>query len=71
MTTGLWIMWIVIALIAGAVAGYFLARWMFKNEMKKNPPVSEKMIRAMFISMGRKPSEAQIRATMKSMNNAN
>jgi len=71
MTTGLWIMWIVIALIAGAVAGYFLARWMFKNEMKKNPPVSEKMIRAMFISMGRKPSEAQIRATMKSMNSAN
>lgn len=71
MTTGLWIMWIVIALIAGAVAGYFLARWMFKNEMKKNPPVNEKMIRAMFISMGRKPSEAQIRATMKSMNNAN
>jgi len=29
------------------------------------------MIRAMFMSMGRKPSEAQIRAVMKNMKNSN
>ncbi len=63
-------MWTIIGLIAGLVAGYFGARWLFKREMAKNPPVNEKMIRAMFLSMGRKPSESQIKATIKSMNNA-
>ena len=27
----------------------------------KNPPINEKMIRAMYMEMGRKPSEAQIK----------
>jgi uncharacterized protein YneF (UPF0154 family) len=31
-----------------------------KKELQKNPPVNEQMIRAMFLQMGRKPSEAQI-----------
>jgi len=63
-------MWAIIGLVIGLVGGYFGARWLFKRELKKNPPVNEKMIRAMFLSMGRKPSEAQIKATMKAMNNA-
>lgn len=67
---GYYIMWAIIGLVIGLVAGYFGARWLFKRELKKNPPVNEKMIRAMFLSMGRKPSEAQIKATMKAMNNA-
>lgn len=54
-------------LLIGLVAGYFLARWLFKRELKKNPPINEKMIRAMFQSMGRKPSETQIRSVMNSM----
>ena len=53
--------------LVGLVAGFFLARWFFKRELKKNPPISENMIRAMFMQMGRKPSEAQIRAVMNSM----
>ena len=53
--------------IAGLIAGFFLARWFFKRELKKNPPINENMIRAMFMQMGRKPSEAQIRAVMNSM----
>ena len=55
-------------LILGAVAGFFIARYVFKKELKKNPPINEKMIRAMFMSMGRKPSEAQIKQIMASMN---
>lgn len=54
-------------LLAGAVAGFFIARWYFKRELQKNPPINENMIRAMFMQMGRKPSEAQIKAVMNSM----
>ena len=59
------------AFIVGAVLGFFVTRKLIKREMEKNPPINEKMIRAMFMSMGRKPSEAQIRAVMKSMKNSN
>ncbi|HBN00819.1 MAG TPA: hypothetical protein DD384_06385 [Firmicutes bacterium] len=62
------ILYIVLALIIGAAAGFFGARALIKREMKKNPPINEKMIRAMFAQMGRKPSEAQIRSVMNSMN---
>ncbi len=58
---------IVGVLILGAVAGFFGARAFLKKELKKNPPISENMIRAMFMSMGRKPSEAQIRQVMNNM----
>lgn len=65
------VLWLVLALIGGGVIGFFGARALIKREMKKNPPVNEKMIRAMFMSMGRKPSEAQIRQVMNSMNKNN
>ena len=39
-----------------------------QERIKKNPPISEKMIRAMFMEMGRKPSETQIKRIMKSVN---
>ena len=55
--------------IAGLVVGYFVTREIFKRQLKKNPPVNEKMIRAMF--KGRTASEAQIRQVMKAMNDAN
>lgn len=58
-------------LLAGFVGGFFAARALIKKEMQKNPPINEKMIRAMFTSMGRKPSEAQIRAVMKNVENSN
>jgi len=54
-------------IVVGLIAGFFLARWFFKRELQKNPPINENMIRAMFMQMGRKPSEAQIRAVMNSM----
>ena len=54
-------------LILGLVGGFFAARWFFKRQLEKNPPINENMIRAMFMQMGRKPSESQIRAVMNSM----
>ena len=56
-------------LIVGAIIGFFLSRFFFQRYLKKNPPINEKMIRAMFMQMGRKPSEAQIKAVMNSMKN--
>ena len=69
MTVQIWafVLYLILALIVGGVAGFFGARALFKYELKKNPPVNEKMIRAMFQQMGRKPSEAQVRAVLKSM----
>lgn len=65
-----WLGIAIACLVLGAVGGFFGARTLIQREMKKNPPINEKMIRAMFQQMGRKPSEAQIRAVMRSMNEA-
>ena len=35
--------------------------------LEKNPPINEKMIRAMMQQMGRTPSEKQVRQIMASM----
>lgn len=56
-------------LVGGAVGFYFARKKMIK-EIKENPPITEKMIRAMFLQMGRKPSESQIKNVMRSMKNA-
>ena len=53
--------------IIGLIIGFFASRWFFKRQLQKNPPINENMIRAMFMQMGRKPSEAQVRAVMNSM----
>lgn len=57
----------VIGALVGAIIGFFLARYFFKRNLRKNPPISEKAIRAMFAEMGRKPTEAQIKRIMKNM----
>ena len=64
------LLWVLLGVVIGGVAGFFLARKYFQKQIEKNPPINEKMIRAMFMSMGRKPSEAQIKQVMKSMNSA-
>lgn len=55
--------------LIGALAAFFFTKRKFEKDLKENPPINEKMIRAMFLQMGRKPSEAQIRQIMKSVNN--
>lgn len=66
-TIGTSILYLVIGLIVGGLLGFFITRWYFNKQLKENPPITEKMIRAMYAQMGRKPSEAQIRSIMKSM----
>ncbi len=56
------------SLLVGGVAGFFIARAWFKNYLKKNPPVNERMIREMMRQMGRTPSEKQVRQVLNSMN---
>ena len=57
----------IIGVIIGAIIGFFGARYMFKKQLQKNPPINEKMIRAMYMEMGRKPSEVQIKKIMLSI----
>lgn len=61
------ILYFVVGGLVGAVITFFVMRKNFEKQLKENPPINEKMIRAMYQQMGRKPSEAQIRAIMKSM----
>jgi len=60
----------IFTLLVGGVVGFFLAKRSFKKYLEKNPPVNEKMIRAMMTQMGRTPSEKQVRQVMASMNQA-
>ena len=59
------------AALVGALIGFFVARYVFKSQIKKNPPINEKMIRVMFAQMGRTPSEKQVREIMRNVNNQN
>lgn len=60
--------WLLLGIAIGAVIGFFVTKKIFEKQLKENPPITENMIRAMYSQMGRKPSEAQIRQIMKSMN---
>lgn len=67
--SGFWgsILYLILGAIIGAAISYFLTKRAFEKQLKENPPINEKMIRAMYAQMGRKPSEAQIRQIMKTM----
>lgn len=60
MNTGIWIFLLIVALIAGGVAGFFISRATFKNYVEKNPPIDEKIIRVMYMQMGITPSQKKI-----------
>ena len=70
MTIAIWqlILYIILSLIAGVVIGFFIARAIFKKQLIDNPPINEKMIEAMMSSMGRKPSQKQVKQVMQQMN---
>lgn len=62
------VMYALLGALVGAVITFFLTKRKFEKELRENPPINEKMIRAMYMQMGRKPSEAQIRNIMKTVN---
>ena len=55
-------------LIVGFIIGFCVIRSVFTKQLEKNPPINRDMIRAMFMQMGRKPSEKDITRVMNSMN---
>ena len=61
---------LVAAILIAAVATFFIVRKLFAKQLEKNPPINEDVIRAMMSQMGRTPSEKQVRAVMKSVNEA-
>ena len=67
MTTALWIGLLVVGVVGGLVAGFFISRFVFKRQLEKNPPINEAMIRALYQSVGKKPSEADIQRTMNAV----
>ena len=62
------ILLVLLGLVIGAVAGFFIARKVMEKYLKKNPPINEDMIKALMMQMGRKPNQKQINQMMKSMN---
>lgn len=67
MSMGLAITLIILALLVGAVAGFFGARAYMKKYFKDNPPVNSDMMRAMMVQMGQKPSEKKLHQMMTAM----
>ena len=61
------ILYLVLGLLIGGGLGFFFTKRYFEKQIKENPPITEKQIRAMYMQMGRKPSEAQIKQVMKNM----
>ena len=61
------ILQVFIGILVGAVIGFFIAKKVMSNYLKKNPPINEEMIKALMMQMGRKPSQKQINQMMKSM----
>lgn len=59
---------LIVGLLIGAALGFYFTKKNFEKQLRENPPINEKMIRALFMQMGRKPSEAQIKQIMASMN---
>ena len=58
----------IVCLLVGFIVGFLVMRAIFTKQLKDNPPINRDMIRAMFMQMGRKPSEKDITRVMNSMN---
>ena len=61
------ILLVLLGLVIGAVAGFFIARKVMEKYLKKNQPINEDMIKALMMQMGRKPNQKQINQMMKAM----
>ncbi len=61
------LLWFLAGGVVAALVTFFVTKRYFEKQLREHPPIDEKMVRAMFMQMGRKPSEAQIRQVMKSL----
>ncbi|WP_125761122.1 YneF family protein [Companilactobacillus hulinensis] len=57
----------IIALLVGAVGGFFAARYYMKKYFEDNPPINADMIKQMMAQMGQKPSQKKLNQLMSSM----
>jgi len=57
----------IIALLIGAIAGFYGARKYMENYLRNNPPISEDMLRTMMMQMGQKPSDRKLHQMMQTM----
>lgn len=67
MATWMWIVAVIVALVLGLVAGFFIARKYMMDYFKENPPIDERMISSMMAQMGQKPSQKKVKQIMASM----
>ena len=69
-TANIWmdILYLVIGLIVGVLAGFFISKKLVSKQLKENPPVNEEMIKTLMSGMGRKPSSKQVKQLMQQMN---
>lgn len=58
------------SLVLGGVLGFVITKKIVQKQLRDNPPINEKQIRAMYLQMGRKPSEADIKKVVNSMKKA-
>ncbi len=56
--------------LAGGIIGFLITRIIVQKQLEKNPPITANQIRAMYMQMGRKASESDIRRVMNSMKQA-
>ena len=70
-TANIWmdILYLVIGLIVGVLAGFFISKKLVSKQLKENPPVNEEMIKTLMRGMGRNPSQKQVNQLMKQMQN--
>ena len=61
------ILQVLLGVIIGGVAGFFISRKYMMKYFQDNPPISEDMIKALMQQMGRTPSQKQINQMMGAM----
>jgi len=61
------ILYVLIGLVIGIVAGFLIAKKVFTKQLKENPPINEEMIKTLMRGMGRNPSQKQVNQLMKQM----
>ncbi|MGM9874943.1 MAG: YneF family protein [Bacilli bacterium] len=68
-TANIWmdILYLVIGLVVGVLAGFFISKKLVSKQLKENPPVNEEMIKTLMRGMGRNPSQKQVNQLMKQM----